>query len=89
MWLPGLTDALLSGRIDVAISCGMITASEGTASEVFCAEPLLVGLADTDLAATRWANQPGVDWILLIPSRAAAHDQTVVLPVAPRLALPT
>jgi hypothetical protein len=141
MWLPGLTDGLVSGRIDVAITCGLIPALEGTANEVFCAEPLLVGLrpehrmagqqsvalrdlvhdvlgtmpadlfpawalsqqqaleaagisppsadlADTDLAATRWADQPGVDWILLIGSLAAAHTQTVVLPVEPEQVVP-
>jgi DNA-binding transcriptional LysR family regulator len=44
LWLPHLTDALISGRIDVAITCGLIPAADGTASEVFCAEPLLVGL---------------------------------------------
>jgi DNA-binding transcriptional LysR family regulator len=135
MWLPGLTDALVSGRIDVAITCGLIPAPEGTVNEVFCAEPLLVGLrpdhrlasedkvtlsdlaydvlgtisadlfpawalsqqqaletagisppttvlTDTDLAATRWADQPEVDWILLVPSLAAAHTQTVIRPVA-------
>ena len=134
MWLPHLTDALIADRIDVAITCGLIPAPEGTANEVFGAEPLLVGLrpdhrlagqdkvalsdlahdvlgttpedlfpawalsqrqvletadlspptidlTDTDLAATRWADQPGVDWILLIPSLAAAHTQTVLLPV--------
>jgi len=136
MWLPALTDGLVSGRIDVAITCGLIPAPEETANEVFCAEPLLVGLrpghrlagrlavalsdlahdvlgtvpadlfpawamsqrqaleaagisppsvdlADSDLAATRWADQPGVDWILLIGSLAAAHTRTVVLPVEP------
>jgi DNA-binding transcriptional LysR family regulator len=141
LWLPVLTEALLSGRIDVAITCGLIPAPEGTANEVFCAEPLLVGLrpehrlagqpsvalsdlahdvlgttpadlfpawalgqrqaleaasiappsadlADTDLAATRWADQPGVDWILLIPSLATAHTRTVVLPVEPPLLMP-
>ena len=36
--------ALVSGRIDVAITCGLIPAPEGVANEVFCAEPLLVGL---------------------------------------------
>jgi DNA-binding transcriptional LysR family regulator len=135
MWLPSLTDALLAGRIDVAITCGLLPAPEGTANEVFCAEPLLVGLrpdhrladrdkvvlsdlshdvlgtapadlfpawaltqrqvlesagispptvglTDTDLAATRWAEQAEVDWILLIPSLAAAHTQTVIRPVA-------
>jgi DNA-binding transcriptional LysR family regulator len=141
MWLPRLTDALLCGRIDVAITCGLIPAPEGTANEVFCAEPLLVGLrpghrladrdhvaltdlahdvlgtmpadlfpawalsqhqaletagisppavdlADTDLAATRWTDQPGVDWILLIGSVAAAHTQTVILPVEPEQVVP-
>jgi DNA-binding transcriptional LysR family regulator len=44
LWLPHLTDALISGRINVAITCGLIPAADGTASEVFCAEPLLVGL---------------------------------------------
>jgi DNA-binding transcriptional LysR family regulator len=135
MWLPSLTDALISGRIDVAITCGLIPAPEGTANEVFCAEPLLVGLrpghrlasrdevalsdlahdvlgtapedlfpawalserqvletaglsppttalTDTDLAAARWADQPEVDWILLIPSLAATHTGTVIRPVS-------
>jgi DNA-binding transcriptional LysR family regulator len=135
MWLPSLTEALISDRIDVAITCGLIPAPDGTANEVFCAEPLLVGLrpdhrlagqdqvalsdlaydvlgtapedlfpawalsqrqaleaagisppaiilTDTDLAATRWADQPDVDWILLIPSLAAAHARTVIRPVA-------
>ena len=44
MWLPHMTGALISGRIDVAITCGLIPAADGTANEVFCAEPLLVGL---------------------------------------------
>lgn len=135
MWLPSLTDALIGDRIDVAITCGLIPAPDGTANEVFCAEPLMVGLrpdhrlvgqdqialsdlaydvlgttpedlfpawalsqrqaletagisppavtlTDTDLTATRWADQPDVDWILLIPSLAAGHTQTVIRPVA-------
>jgi DNA-binding transcriptional LysR family regulator len=134
MWLPALADALIGGRVDVTITCGLIATPEGIASEVFCAEPLLVGLRpahrlagqdaialtdlaynvlgvmptelfpawaltqqqaldqagispptadliDTDLAATRWADQPEVDWILLIPSLAAAHARTAVRPV--------
>jgi DNA-binding transcriptional LysR family regulator len=44
MWLPAMTDALISGSIDVAITCGLIPAPEGIANEVFCAELLLVGL---------------------------------------------
>ena len=141
MWLPGMTDALVGNRIDVAITCGLIPAPDGTANEVFCAEPLLVGLraehrlagrptvaladlahdvlgtmpadlfpawalsqrqaleaagisppsadlADTDLAATRWADQPGIDWIMLIGSLAAAHTRTVILPVEPTQLVP-
>jgi DNA-binding transcriptional LysR family regulator len=44
MWLPALADALTVGRVDVVITCGLIPASDGIANEVFCAEPLLVGL---------------------------------------------
>jgi DNA-binding transcriptional LysR family regulator len=141
MWLPALADALIGGRVDVTITCGLIPAPEGIASEVFCAEPLLVGLrpdhplagqdtvalkdlaydilgitsaalfpawalsqqqaldqagispptaglVDTDLAAARWADQPDVDWILLIPSLAATHTKTVVRPVASRQLVP-
>jgi DNA-binding transcriptional LysR family regulator len=135
MWLPSLTDALIGDRIDVAITCGLIPAPDGTANEVFCAEPLLIGLrpdhrlasqdqvalsdlaydvlgtapehlfpawalsqrqaletaginppaivlTDTDLAAARWADQPDVDWIMLIPSLATGHSRTVIRPVA-------
>jgi DNA-binding transcriptional LysR family regulator len=141
MWLPAMTDALTSGRIDVAITCGLIPAPEGIANEVFGAEPLLVGLrpghrlagreaialrdlahdvlgttsadlfpawalsqrqalelagigpptvglTDTELAATRWADQPGIDWILLIPSLAAAHTATVIRPAEPAQLVP-
>jgi len=141
MWLPSLTDALISGRIDVAITCGLIPAPQGIANEVFCAEPLLVGLrpdhrlvgrgavalkdlaqdvlgtapaglfpawalcqrqaleqagisppsidlTDTDLTATRWADQHDIEWILLIPSLAAAHATTVIRPADPELLVP-
>ena len=134
MWLPAMTDALISGRIDVAITCGLIPVPEGIANEVFCAEPLLVGLrpghrlasqntialldlahdvlgtssedlfpawalsqrqaleqagispptvdlTDTELAATRWADQREIEWILLISSLAVTHTATVIRPV--------
>ena len=136
MWLPKLLDAVVTGGVDVALTCGPVPEPAGIATEVFCAEPLVVGLrpghhlagrdtialpdlanevlgtapealfpawaltqhqalatagiapptvelADTDLAAIRWADQPGIDWILLIPSLAATHTQTVIRPVAP------
>ncbi len=145
MWLPAMTDALVSGRIDVAITCGLIPAPEGIANEVFCAEPLLVGLrpghrlasrdtialqdlahdilgttsadlfpawalsralsqqqaldiagispptvdlTDTELAATPWADQRDIAWILLIPSIGAAHTMTVIRPVEPAQLVP-
>jgi DNA-binding transcriptional LysR family regulator len=141
MWLPKLITALVAGDIDVGITCGIIATPAGIANEVFCAEPLLVGLrpshslagcdtivladlandvlgiapealfpawvlsqrqalaaagiapatvdlVDTDLAAVRWVDQPGVEWILLIPSLAAAHTQTVVRPVVPEQLVP-
>jgi DNA-binding transcriptional LysR family regulator len=141
MWLPDLIDALAGGEIDVAMSCGDVPDVPGIATEVFCAETLLVGLRpdhrfarrdtvalsdltgdvlgvtspslfpawslsqrqalatakidppsveleDTDLAATRWADQSKVDWILLISSLAASHAKTVVRPVKPRQLVP-
>lgn len=44
MWLTDLVDAVVSGQIDVAISCGVLPEREGLRSEVFCAEPLFVGV---------------------------------------------
>jgi DNA-binding transcriptional LysR family regulator len=141
MWLPKLIDAVVTGDIDVALTCGLFPEPARIATEVFCAEPLVVGLrpdhrlasrdtitlselahdvlgiapealfpawvltqrqaldtagiappaielADTDLASIRWADQPDLDWILLIPSLAAAHTQTVFRPVAPRQLVP-
>ena len=139
--LPKLIDAVVTGDIDVALTCGLFPEPARIATEVFCAEPLVVGLrpdhrlasrdtialselardvlgaapealfpawvltqrqaldtagiappaielADTDLAEIRWADQPGIDWILLIPSLAAAHTRTVFRPVAPRQLVP-
>lgn len=141
MWLPTLVGAVVTGGVDVALTCGLVPEPEGIASEVFCAEPLLVGLRrghrlarcdevaladlahdvlglapealfpawaraqrqaleaagitppavdliDADLAATRWAEQPGVDWIMLIQSLAVGHGQTMIRPVAPRQLVP-
>ena len=42
----------------------------------------MVELADTDLAAARWAaDQADAEWILLTTSVAAAHTTTVVVVV--------
>lgn len=43
MWLPPLMSAIANGTID-AITIGLIPDPDGITGEVFCAEPLLVGL---------------------------------------------
>jgi hypothetical protein len=89
-------------RLERELGTPLFTRTTRRVAKVFCAEPLLVGLrpdhrlagrdsvalTDTDLAATRWAGQPGVDWILLIPSLAAAHTTTVIRPVDPAQLVP-
>ena len=50
--------------------------------------PRVVELRDTDLSAVRWLDQADVDWILLIPSLAAEHGNTVVKPVEPLQLVP-
>jgi DNA-binding transcriptional LysR family regulator len=44
MWLPSLTAALASGDIDVAITCALVPERDGIVTEIFCGEPLLVGV---------------------------------------------
>ncbi len=53
MWLPLLTQAIADGTVDVAITCGLVQGSTGIASEVVCAELLLVGLRTTHRLAGR------------------------------------
>ena len=62
--------------------------SQRQALEAAGISPPSADLADTDLAATRWTDQRGIDWILLIGSLAAAHSRTVVLPVEPQQLVP-
>jgi DNA-binding transcriptional LysR family regulator len=50
--------------------------------------PPATELADTDLNASRWADQPEVAWVLLIGSLARAHTETVVRPADPPLLVP-
>ncbi len=50
-WLPDLNRAVAEGDDDVLITCGVVPESDGVVGEVFCAEPLLVGLrSDHELA---------------------------------------
>ena len=141
MWLPDLIGDLAAGKVDVAITCGLISVPNDVVSEELCAEQLLVGLraghrlADqpavslsdlagevlgldsehlfpawvitqrqalqasnvspptvelngTDLAASRWIDQPEVDWVLLISSLTSGHTDTVIKPVAPSQRVP-
>jgi DNA-binding transcriptional LysR family regulator len=53
MWLPDLLDAVVSGDIDVALTCGAVPEPAGVATEVFCAEPLVVGLRPGHRLASR------------------------------------
>ena len=44
MWLPNLISELTAGRIDIAITCGRISAPDEVTTVQLCAEQLLVGL---------------------------------------------
>lgn len=44
LWLPALVHAVSEGTLDVAITCGLLERSAGLSTEVFCSQPLLVGL---------------------------------------------
>ena len=46
--------------------------------------PPQIPLTMIDLAATRWIDQPDLDWIMLIGSLAVGHTDTVVRPVEPQ-----
>ena len=49
----------------------------------------VVTLSGPGLEAARWADDnPEVDWIMLLPSLAAAHDRTVTVPIEPRFLVP-
>jgi DNA-binding transcriptional LysR family regulator len=62
--------------------------SQRQALEAANVSPRTVELNDTDLAASRWVDQPEVDWVLLISSLSSAHTGTVVKPVRPAQHLP-
>lgn len=44
MWLPDLQTAIPDGKVDVAITSGLVDEPPGIIGEVFCAEPLVVAL---------------------------------------------
>jgi DNA-binding transcriptional LysR family regulator len=53
MWLPDLERAIPEGKLDVAITCGLVSDPPGIVSEVFCSEPLVVGLRANHRLAAR------------------------------------
>lgn len=57
--------------------------SQRQALETADVSPPTVELDDTDLTASRWIDQPQVDWILLISSLCSTHADTAIRPVIP------
>jgi DNA-binding transcriptional LysR family regulator len=53
MWLPDLQQAIGAGALDVALTCGPVSDPPGILSEVFCAEPVVVGLREDHRLADR------------------------------------
>lgn len=141
LWLPALEQAVQDDAIDVGITCARLEDHDRIANEVFCSQPLLVGLRPdhrlagqesialaqlagdvlgatpetlfpawalaqrqaldtagirpptvplnmTELRATRWLDQPELDWIMLIGSLTLGHVQTVIRPVVPQQDVP-
>lgn len=73
MWLPDLQQAIGEGALDVAITCGPVTNPPGILSEVFCAEPVVVGLrTDHHLAGV-----PAVNLSELAAETLGAHSETL------------
>jgi DNA-binding transcriptional LysR family regulator len=64
LWLPALLQAVADGGVDVAITCGVLPERDGVANEVFCSQPLLVGLRPRH----RLSGEPAV------PLSRLAHD---------------
>jgi len=85
LWLPNLAGAIAAGTVDVGITCGIVDEIDGVVSEVFCAEPLLVGLrAEHPLAhhptidLTRLADEVlGSTNESLFPAWARCQDQAL------------
>jgi DNA-binding transcriptional LysR family regulator len=62
--------------------------SQQQALEFADVQPPTVELNDTDLTASRWHDQPEVDWILLISSLCSTHANTAIRPVSPAQQIP-
>lgn len=62
--------------------------SERRALESAGVDPPTIELTGSDLSATRWIEQDGVDWIMLISSFTPGHVATAVRPVRPTELVP-
>jgi DNA-binding transcriptional LysR family regulator len=70
MWLPDLAQAVADGAVDVAITCGVVDTPPGVVNEIFCGEPLLVGLRP----GHRLAGQDAIDLTDLANDRLGVPD---------------
>ncbi len=85
LWLPALAAAVADATIDVAITIGLVADVPGVVSEVFCGEPLLVGLRPAHRLAGRPAlalldlehDVLGVPHEELFPALARAQQQAL------------
>lgn len=85
MWLTDLDRAVAEGRVDVAITCGLVPDRPGVVGEVFCGERLLVGLRADHRLATRDAvaladlagETLGIHSETLFPAWALAQRQAL------------
>jgi DNA-binding transcriptional LysR family regulator len=62
--------------------------SQRQALQAVNVSPRTVDLTDTDLAASRWIDQPEADWVLLISSLSSGHTDTAIRPVTPTQYVP-
>jgi hypothetical protein len=46
-------------------------------------DPPTVSLLEADVGATRWSHQTDVDWVLLTPSLAMTHNESVLVAFTP------
>lgn len=71
MWLPDLQTAIPDGKVDVAITSGLVDEPAGIIGEVFCAEPLAVALRPDH----RLAQQDSIDLAELDGEVLGVHSE--------------
>ena len=73
MWLPDLQRAIAEGDVDIAITCGPVSDPPGILSNVFCAEPVVVGLRPDH----RLAHQKAVNLRDLATETLGLHSESL------------